>query len=302
MKAVTQEAANAAVTLMPEDLVMVLLVRDEPADGGPVPTLTVSQLRRQVPVLGGLGIRAVKVFASGPRRDPGEAAWKSPASLMGQAIREIKDADAGMTVITETCLCPYTQTGECHLADRGGAADLPGTIAALAEQAVTQADAGADVVGPAAMIRGSVRAVRRALDDAGHAGTAIMPHLIFDSRLYDPYRRVMGAVPASGDARPFQENPARPRDAVDTGLAFVAEGAGMLLLEPAIFSTDMLITLKDSCGVPLAPFSVSGEYARFAPPDGQDWRLLAELFTMLKRAGAAQVITYAAASLAGTLG
>jgi porphobilinogen synthase len=176
------------------------------------------------------------------------------------------------------------------------------TVAALAEQAVAQADAGADIVGPAAMIRGSVREVRRALDDAGHAGTGIMPHLIFDSRLYDPYRRAMGAVPASGDARPFQENPARPRDAVGTGLAFVAEGAGMLLLEPAVFSTDILITLKNSCEVPLAPFSVSGEYARFAPADGRDWRLLAELFTMLKRAGASQIITYAAARLAKSLG
>jgi porphobilinogen synthase len=112
----------------------------------------------------------------------------------------------------------------------------------------------------------------------------------------------MGAVPASGEARPFQEDPARPRDAVGTGLAFVAVGAGMLLLEPAVFSTDILIVLKGSCGVPLAPFSVSGEYARFAPEDGRDWRLLAELFTMLKRAGASQIITYAAASLAGALG
>jgi len=152
------------------------------------------------------------------------------------------------------------------------------------------------------MIPGSVQAVRRALDDAGHEGTGIMPHLIFDSRLYDPYRQAMGAVPASGEVRPFQESPARPRDAVGTGLAFVTEGAGMLLLEPALFSTDILIALKSACGVPLAPFSVSGEYVRFAPADGRDWRLLAEMFTMLKRAGASQVITYAAADLAAALG
>jgi porphobilinogen synthase len=128
-----------------------------------------------------------------------------------------------------------------------------------------------------------------------------MLHLIFGSRLYDPYRRAMGAVPASGDAGPFQENPAWPGDAVTTGLAFLAEGAGMVLLEPAIFSTDILIALKSTCEVPLAPFSVSGEYARFGPADGRDW-LLAELFTMLKRAGASQIITYAAARLAEALG
>jgi porphobilinogen synthase len=113
----------------------------------------------------------------------------------------------------------------------------------------------------------------------------------------------MGAVPASGDARPFQANPARPGSAVAAGLGFVAEGAGMLLLEPAVFSADVLIALRAACpAVPLAPFSVSGEYARFTPADGSDWRLMTELFLMLKRAGASQIISYAAADLAAALG
>jgi porphobilinogen synthase len=207
MAVLTREAASPAVDVAPGDLVMVLLVRDEPGAGGPVPTLVVSRLGGKVRVLAGLGIQAGKVFASTARRDlPAAAAWKSPAGLMGQAIREIKDADPTMTVITETCLCSYTRTGECHLTSRSGKADVPGTVAALAEQAVAQADAGTDIVGPAAMVRGSVRAVRQALDHAGHAGTGVMPHLIFDSRLYDRYRRAMGAVPAPGDARPFQES------------------------------------------------------------------------------------------------
>jgi porphobilinogen synthase len=221
---------------------------------------------------------------------------------MTQAITEIKAAAPAMTVMTENCLCSYTPTGECYLPGPSGRADVPATIAALAEQAVAQADAGADIVGPAAMIPGAVRAARAALDETGHAATGIMPHLILDSRLYDLYRAAMGAAPASGDVRAFQGNPARPREAVATGLAFVAEGAGTLLLEPALLTTDILIALKAACSVPLAPFSVSGEYARFAPPGGRDWRLLTEVFTMLKRAGAAQIITYAAADLARTLG
>jgi porphobilinogen synthase len=163
-----------------------------------------------------------------------------------------------------------------------------------------QAQAGADIVDPAAMIPGSVRAVRRAL--AGLPGTGIMPHLIFDSRLYNGYRKVMGAVPASGEARPFQAHPPRPGSAVEAGLGFVAERAGMLLLEPAVFSADVLIALRAACGVPLAPFSVSGEYAGFAPADGRDWRLMTKLFLMLKRAGARQIISYAAADLAAVLG
>lgn len=296
----TTETSTTAA-LAPSDLAMVLLVRDRPGSGQPVPTVTVSQLRQQAALLARLGIPAVKVFASSTRRDPRRAPWKAPADLMTQAITEIKAAAPAMTVMTETCLCSYTSTGECYLPGPGGTADVPATITALAEQAVAQADAGADIVGPAAMIPGTVRAARAALDQTGHAATAIMPHLILDSRLYDPYRAAMSAMPASGDVRAFQANPARPREAVSTGLAFAAEGASALLLEPALLTTDILVALKAACAVPIAPFSVSGEYARFAPPDGQDWRLLTEVFTMLKRAGADQIITYAAADLARTL-
>ena len=289
------------VALTPRDLAMVLLVRDQPGSPQPVPTFTVPQLRRQAVQLAALAIPAVKVFASSTSRDPGRAPWNTPDDLMTQAITEIKTAAPGLTVITENCLCSYTPTGECYLPGPGGKPDLPATIAALAEQATAHAGAGADIIGPAAMIPGAVRAARAALDQAGHADTGIMPHLILDSRLYDPYRAAMGAVPASGDVRAFQGNPARPRDAINAGLAFVAEGAGTLLLEPALLTTDILIALHAACGVPVAPFSVSGEYTRFAPPDGRDWRLLTEVFTMLKRAGAAQIITYAADSLARTL-
>jgi porphobilinogen synthase len=293
--------AEAGTALAPADLVMVLLVRDQPGAGGALATLDARQLRRRVPVLAGLGIRAVKVFAGASRRDRSGAAGKASGSLMARAIGEIKAADPGMTVITETCLCSYTETGECHLAGRQGKPDVQGTLGALAEQAVAQAAAGADIVGPAAMLPGSVRAVRRALDESRHSGAGIMPHLIFDSRLYDGYRKVMGAVPASGDARPFQARPGQPHGAVDAGLRFVAEGAGMLLLEPAVFCADILVALRAACGVPLAPFSVSGEYARFAPADGRDWRLMTELCLMLKRSGASQIITYAAADLAAAL-
>lgn len=127
-----------------------------------------------------------------------------------------------------------------------------------------------------------------------------MPHLIFDSRLYDAYRQTMDAAPASGERRVFQIDPARPQTAVRTSLGFVDEGADMLLLEPALFCGDVLITLKQVCRVPIAPFSVSGEYLRLQSEG--DFRLLVELFTMLKRSGADQIITYAAVDIARSLG
>lgn len=138
--------------------------------------------------------------------------------------------------------------------------------------------------------------VREALADTGHPGVQIMPHLIFHSRLYDAYRQTMDAAPASGERCVFQIDPARPQTAVRTSLGSVDEGADMLLLEPALFCGDVLTALKQACRVPIAPFSVSGEYLRLRS-EGES-RLLVELFTMLKRSGADQIITYAAARTA----
>ncbi|MBC6468043.1 hypothetical protein [Actinomadura alba] len=296
--AVTGETVS---TLKPSDLAMVFLVRDDPEAGArPMPTLGLRDVGPAVKDLVRHGVSAVKVFAGGDRRDALGSAGRARDSMMSRAIQEVKAADASMTVMTETCLCSFTDTGECHVGDDAGSPDIAATIEAIAEQAVVQAKAGADIVGPAAMLPGSVRRVRQALDDDGRSGIRIMPHLIFDSRLYDGYRRTMDAIPASGERRVFQVDPQRPTRAVRTSLEFIEEGADMLLLEPALFCADVLVALKRICAVPLAPFSVSGEYTRLMGADG-DHRLLFELFTMLKRAGSDHIITYAAAELARTL-
>ncbi|MFF2081740.1 hypothetical protein ACFVXG_44090 [Kitasatospora sp. NPDC058162] len=143
--------------------------------------------------------------------------------------------------------------------------------------------------------------MRQALDEAGHRDVATMPHLIFDSALYEGYRTTMRATPSSGARRPFQISPRSPESAVDTGLAFLGEGADMLL-EPGMLSVDILSALKRRTPASLMPFSVSGEYTRLAPLDPatgkRDFRPLAEVFTMLKRAGAERIVTYAALDLA----
>jgi porphobilinogen synthase len=299
---VTEFAATdeAITTVKPSDLVMVLLVRDD-ADAGarPMPTLGLQDIGAAVKELTGHGVSAVKVFASGDRRDATGSAALSGDSMMSRAIQEVKAADASMTVMTETCLCSYTDTGECHVTGRAGKPDVAATVDAIAEQAVVQARAGADIVGPAAMLAGSVRRVRQELDSGGWPDIRIMPHLIFDSRLYDGYRRTMDAVPAC-ERRAFQVDPGQPARAVRVSLDFVDEGADMLLLEPALFCVDVLIECKRLCSVPLAPFSVSGEYTSLMRAGG-DHRLLLELFTMLKRAGSDQIITYAAAEIARKL-
>ncbi|MFF7635621.1 hypothetical protein ACFZB9_21070 [Kitasatospora sp. NPDC008050] len=287
------------------DLSMVLLVRgDADQETRAMPTVTVARIPQVMHDLAALGVRSVKVFAGTTHRDSEASGSLAADSLMVRAIHAAKDAEPGIAVMTETCLCGYTDTGECHLTT-GGRIDRARTAEVTAAQAVVQAAAGADIVGPAAMMAGITGAVRAALDAAGHTDVAIMPHLIFDSALYEGYRTTMDATPASGAHRPFQLSPRQPEAAVEAGLAFLAEGADMLLLEPGMLSVDTLTSLKQRTAAPLMPFSVSGEYMRLAPVDeatGQrDFRPLLELFTMLKRSGADRIITYAATDLARLL-
>ena len=271
---------------------MVLLVRDDDRRSA-VPTVPLAEVPTIAARLSDLGVPAVKLFASGSR-DPRGSGGARPDSLMARAIEQIKATAPDLEVMTETCLCSYTETGDCHLIDDTGAPDESATIDALAAHAVAQANAGADTVGPAAMIRGSVLAVRAALDGEGHKEVRIMPHVIMRSALYEGYRRAMDAAPASGE-RPYQVAVDRPDEAVSRALGFVAEGASHLLLEPALMTCDILVTLTKMTAAPMLPFSVSGEY------NALPLSLQIEAFTTLRRAGADRIITYAAMELAQIL-
>jgi porphobilinogen synthase len=199
-----------------------------------------------------------------------------------------------MQVWTETCLCSYLSSGECHLTE-GGRPDEAGTVAALARQAVVQAVAGADVVGPAAMVPGAAGACRRALDAAGFGHVGVMPHLIVRSGLYGGYRAAMGITPAS-EFRRFQlPVGGSTAAAVERGLRMLAEGADALLVEPALLSADILAGLRARTDAPLVAFSVSGECTALPPA------ILAEEYTALLRAGASRVVSHAALTVADTL-
>jgi porphobilinogen synthase len=274
---------------------MVVLVREDDRNRGPVPTFSLNQLPSLTARAHEAGITAVKVFAT-DRRDASGTRAAVHGSVMTRAIRAIKSERLGMQVMTETCLCGYLSSGDCHLATRHGRPDQAATIEAMAHQAVTQAEAGADVVGPAAMVPGSIAACRSALDSAGCNRVRIMPHLILHSRLYGGYRAAMGIRPQQRH-RPFQlPASSRTATAVERGLSMLSEGADSLLIEPALFSTDILCALHARAGVPLLPFSVSGECTALPLP------LLAEEYTMLLRAGASRVVSHAALTLAATLG
>ncbi|MGW2380227.1 hypothetical protein [Streptomyces sp. NPDC001658] len=291
-------------TLTPADLSMVLLVTRDQADS-PMPTVTVAQIPDVMRECAELGIRSVKVFADSSERDDTGEISLAPDSLMARAVHAAKEAEPGIAVMTETCLCAYTDGGVCYLTDRNGKPDIPATVEVTARQAVAHAEAGADIVGPASMVLGTTKGARLALDECGHGTVSVMPHVIFWSSLYDGFRLTMGATPKAGVNREFQISPGKPAQFVDSALRLVEDGADMLLLEPALFTADVLAELKKKSRVPLMPFSVSGEYttlSREEPETGlRDVRKLVELFTMLKRTGADASVTYAALDIARAL-
>jgi porphobilinogen synthase len=291
-------------TLSPTDLSMVLLVTTEPADK-PMPTVTIDRIPALMREAAALGIRSVKLFAESADRDTTGEISLAPDSLMARAVHAVKDTAPSIAVMTETCLCSCTSDGVCYLAGPDGRPDVAATVKVTAQQAVAHAAAGADIVGPASMVLGTTGGARRALDETGHEGVSVMPHVIFWSSLYDGFRLTMGATPKAGTDREFQINPGRADQFIDTALRMEADGADMLLLEPAMFTADVLATLRSVTRAPLFPFSVSGEYNALMQVDPRtgkpDVRRLVELFTMLKRAGASTTVTYAALDIARLL-
>ncbi|MFD6094698.1 hypothetical protein ACFVWN_01325 [Nocardiopsis flavescens] len=281
--------------LTPADLIMPLLVRTAPT-ASPVPTVALDEVGAVAAGLSALGVGGVKVFAGGRERDGvgGEAA--SPSAPMIRAIEATKNAAPDLAVITENCLCSYTADGQCVLTT-GGRYDHEGTLGLLAAQAVRQAEAGADVIGPASMVEGHTARVRAALDQAGFADVALMPHLIFTSALYGGYRAAMGATPV-GNRAAFQVDVSRPEQGLQIAQRMAEEGADMLLLEPAVHTVDLLTKLRRRIDVPLIPFATSGEWAEITH-SGQrstdDYLpALLERLRMYRRAGASAVITYSA--------
>ncbi|RNG17741.1 porphobilinogen synthase [Streptomyces botrytidirepellens] len=290
--------------LTPADLSMVLLVTEKQADR-PMPTLTVPEIPAAMREARLHGIRSVKIFAESARRDATGEISLVPDALMARAVRAAKDTEPDLAVMTETCLCSYTDSGLCYVTDVQGRPDIPATIDVTARQAVAHAVAGADIVGPASMVLGTTQGARTALNDQGYGSVSVMPHVIFWSSLYDGFRRTMGATPKAGVDREFQINPGKPEQFIDAALQLVQDGADMLLLEPAMFTADVLTHLKQHTRAPLFPFSVSGEYTALTSLDAKtgrrDVRRLIELFTMLKRAGADASVTYAALDIARQL-
>ena len=266
---------------------------------------SIDKLAREAESIAGLGIPAVMLFGIPAEKDPIGLENFAPDGIVQQAVRAIKDAAPEMVVVTDVCLCEYTEHGHCGVLNDGRHPHLPEgyvlndeTLDVLAKVAVSHAEAGADIIAPSGMIDGMVAAIRSALDANNFEHIPILSYSTkYASGFYGPFREAAQGAPKFGDRKTHQMDPANAREALRETALDVAEGADMLMVKPALPYLDIIRQTRDRIPEPpLAAYNVSGEYAMVKAAAANDWldepRVVLELLTGIKRAGADLIITY----------
>jgi porphobilinogen synthase len=271
--------------------------------------LSVDELPMEAEGLLEAGVRGVILFGLPEAKDAsGSGAWAEDG-IVQRAVRMLRRAVPEMVILADVCLCEYTSHGHCGvLRDRPGGAmvDNDASVALLARTATSLAEAGADIVAPSAMMDGQVAAIRGALDESGHAETAILAYAAkHASAFYGPFREAADSAPAFGDRRGYQLDPANGSEARRELAADAAEGADLLMVKPALPALDLIAEARRSFDLPVAAYQVSGEYAAICAAAERGWldrRAAAlETLTAIARAGAGVILTYFAAEAAAWL-
>jgi porphobilinogen synthase len=268
---------------------------------------TIESLRKEAVELAEAGVRAFMLFGVPARKDPeGSEAW-NPEGIAQQAIAALRtEFGDDAVVMADLCLDEYTDHGHCGVLNERQEVDNDRTLELYRRIAVTQADAGAHVVGPSGMMDGQVAAIRAELDGAGHTDVAILAYAAkFASALYGPFREAAEGAPRFGDRTGYQQDPANADEALREIVADIDEGADIVMVKPALPYLDVVRTAKDATGHPLAAYHVSGEYAMVKAAAANGWiderRVVLELLTSIRRAGADLILTYHAKDAAGWL-
>jgi porphobilinogen synthase len=298
--------------LDPAMLVAPLFVRPgsgvrEPIDSMPgqarlSPDLAAEEAAR----LAQLGVGGVILFGLPEAKDASGSGASADEGIVQDAFRRIRALRLPLVSIADTCLCEYTDHGHCGPLAGDGSVDNDAALRRLAETALSQARAGADIVAPSAMMDGQVAAIRSALDGAGLEAVAIMAYAAkHASAFYGPFREAADSAPEFGDRRGYQMDPANSREAMREMALDVAEGADILLVKPALPGLDLVAAARARFDLPIAAYQVSGEYAMIAAAAERGWldgrRAMLEAVTAIVRAGAGIVITYAAGDIASWL-
>ncbi len=299
-------------TLSAKDFIYPLFVtygRDTRKPIGPMPgqfQLSLEHLLEEVSEAYDLGVPAVLLFGIPEHKDDAGTEAYEAGGVVQEAVAAVKHALPEMVVVTDVCLCEYTDHGHCGVLLDDGTIDNDATLELLAKSAVSHAAAGADIVAPSAMMDGQIAALRSGLDAAGMTDVPVMAYASkFASAYYGPFRIAAESSPQSGDRRAYQMDGANAREALRELEQDALEGADILMVKPALAYLDVLAKARERFDLPLAAYNVSGEYAMLKAAAANGWldeqAAMMEMLTSIKRAGADLIITYFAKDAARLL-
>ncbi|HEV8370003.1 MAG TPA: porphobilinogen synthase [Pyrinomonadaceae bacterium] len=290
------------VRLTRDDFVLPLFVcpgshvRREVSSMPGVFNLSVDEVTNEAATAYDAGVRSVILFGLPETKDELATGAYAEDGVVQQAIRSIHSAAPELIIIADTCLCEYTSHGHCGVV-RNGEVLNDESLELLARTALSQAEAGANVVAPSAMMDGQVGAIREILDASGFVDTVIMAYAVkYASAFYGPFREAADSAPAFGDRRAYQMDPPNAREAMREAELDYSEGADILMVKPATVYLDILKMVRDRFDLPIAAYHVSGEYALIKAAAQKGWideeRVMLETLTSIKRAGADIILTY----------
>ncbi len=298
-------------TLSAKDFICPLFVKCGQGKKDPIPSMpgqvqfSVDTILEEVEELHALGIPAVILFGLPETKDATGSCSYAEDGVVQQAVSVIKDRFHGMVVMTDVCLCEYTDHGHCGII-KDGQVDNDATLEVLARQAVSHARAGADFVAPSDMMDGRVAAIREQLDSNHFNDTGILSYAVkYASAFYGPFREAADCVPQFGDRAGYQMDPANALEAIKEAVLDMEEGADMIMVKPALSYLDIISRVREECLLPLAAYNVSGEYALVKAAEQKGWidgtRVMMEMLISIKRAGADLILTYFAKEAAQVL-
>ena len=276
---------------------------ERPVESMPgIAQLSVDRAAEECRRLADVGVPAVLLFGIPEKKDARGSGATDADGIIPRALRAIREAAPDLVLVTDVCLCEYTDHGHCGVV-RDGEVDNDPTLELLAAEAVAHARAGADLIAPSDMMDGRVGAIRRALDAAGFTHLPIMSYAAkFASAFYGPFRDAAGSTPQFGDRRSYQMDPANVDEALREVALDIEEGADIVMVKPALPYLDVVRRVKERFGYPVAAYHVSGEYAMVKAAAARGWldeaRVVDESLTAIRRAGADVIITYFAKDVA----
>ena len=289
-------------TVLPADLILPLFVRPGKNERRPVSSMpgvfqiSIDELVKEATEAQRLGIGGILLFGLPESKDERGSGGYDTNGIVQNAVRAVKDSAPDLPVITDVCLCEYTSHGHCGVI-REGSVQNDETLELLSRQALTHAQAGADIVAPSDMMDGRVGAIRKQLDEAGFQDTPILSYAAkYASAFYGPFREAADSAPQFGDRRGYQMDPANSDEALREVWLDIEEGADLIMVKPALAYLDVIWRVKQETGYPVCAYHVSGEYSAIMAAGQLGWldsdRAMREALTAIKRAGSDQIITY----------